>query len=68
MPALVRLLLALLTLGGGWYALFVSPALSGAAAGWPVVTSGLSWSYVQRIPTRGARDPRRDDRANQACS
>jgi tetratricopeptide (TPR) repeat protein len=33
MPALARLVLALVTLTGGWYALFVSPALSGAAAG-----------------------------------
>jgi tetratricopeptide (TPR) repeat protein len=30
MPALARLLFSLVTLTGGWYALFVSPALSGA--------------------------------------
>ncbi|MGE0361111.1 MAG: tetratricopeptide repeat protein [Vicinamibacterales bacterium] len=32
MPAAARLLLALVTLSSGWYAVFVSPALSGLAA------------------------------------
>lgn len=32
MPAVARLLLALVTLGGGWYALFAAPALRGGSA------------------------------------
>ncbi len=53
MPAAARLLLALATLLGGWYALFVSPALSGTPA---VATAAVDTATAGSAATPGTGD------------
>ncbi len=65
MPALARLLLALVTLTGGWYALFASPLLGGTAAESTAVASDTPGSPAAAA-TESAADTEVDSAALDA--